>query len=90
MIRSKLNYIIDFFAFISFVISAVSGLVMLIYMPSGVRQGRFQEFLGIQKGVWVGMHDWSSIILIVLITIHFILHWDWIARATKDIFKKKK
>lgn len=89
MTKIKLNYTIDFLAFIFFAISAVSGLAMLIFMPSGVRQGRLQEFLGIQKGVWAGIHNWSGIILIILIVIHFILHWEWIVQMTKNIFKTK-
>jgi len=90
MTKPKLNYIVDFLAFIFFVISAISGLAMLIFMPSGVRQGRLQEFLGIQKGAWTVMHNLASIILVILVIIHFILHWEWIVRMTKEIFKTEK
>jgi len=90
MNKSKLNYVINFLAFIFFFINAVSGLAMLIFMPSGVRQGRLQEFLGIQKAFWLETHNWSGIILIILIIIHFILHWEWIVYMTKNIFKSGK
>lgn len=90
MNKMKTNYIIDFLAFVSFVITAVSGLAIKFFMPSGVRQGRFQEFLGIQKGVWSQIHDWSGIILIVFVIIHLILHWDWIVCMTKSIFQSDK
>lgn len=89
MNKTKLNYIVDFLAFIFFIISAVSGLAMLLHMPSGVRQGRLQEFLGIQKEAWLGLHNGTSLILIVLVIIHFILHWEWIARVTKSMFKTR-
>ncbi len=90
MNKSKINYIIDFLAGIFFVVSAFSGLAMLIYMPSGVRQGRLQEFLGIQKEAWIGVHNGSSVILVVLVIIHLILHWNWIAHMTKVMFKSEK
>lgn len=90
MNKSKLNYIIDFLAFVSFLITAVSGLAIKFFMPSGVRQGRFQEFFGIQKGTWSQIHDWFGILLIILVAIHLVLHWDWIVSMTKNIFKSDK
>lgn len=89
MNKQKTNYIIDLLALVSFIIAAISGLVIRFFMPSGVRQGRLQEFLGIQKGVWLEIHDWAGIILIVLIVIHFILHWDWVVCMTKSMLKSE-
>lgn len=88
MNKPKINYIVDFLAFFSFLITAISGLAIKIYMPSGVRQGRYQEFLGIQKGTWSEAHDFFGILMIVLVLIHFILHRDWVVSMTKNIFKK--
>jgi hypothetical protein len=52
MSKSKINYIVDFLVLVSFAITALSGLAIKFFMPSGVRQGRLQEFLGIQKNAW--------------------------------------
>jgi len=87
MNKPKVNYVIDFLAFISFIITALSGLVIKFFMPSGVRQGRFQEFLGVQKGAWSEVHDFFGILMIILVLVHFILHWDWIVCITKNILK---
>ncbi|HOX10374.1 MAG TPA: DUF4405 domain-containing protein [Candidatus Moranbacteria bacterium] len=87
MNKQKVNYFIDFLAFLSFVATALSGLAIRFFMPSGVRQGRLQEFLGIQKGVWSEIHDWSGIFLIIFAIIHLILHWDWIVCMTKNMFQ---
>lgn len=89
MNKQKINYIVDFLTFISFVFTAISGLVMKFFMPGGVRQGRLQEFWGIQKGAWSEIHEWFGIIFIILVIIHFILHWDWIVSVTKNIFESK-
>jgi cytochrome b subunit of formate dehydrogenase len=73
--------------FVSFIITALSGLIIKFFMPSGIRQGRLQEFMGIQKGAWSEAHDFFGILLIILVLVHFILHWDWIVCMTKNIFK---
>ncbi len=89
MNKSKLNYIIDFFTFISFLITSITGLIIFFFLPNGIRQGRFQEFFWITKDFWNFIHIWSGILMIVLVIIHFILHWDWIVCMTKNIFSKK-
>ncbi|PIU80871.1 MAG: hypothetical protein CO140_00685 [Candidatus Moranbacteria bacterium CG_4_9_14_3_um_filter_40_7] len=90
MNKPKLNYIIDFLALLSFILTALSGLAIKLFMPGGVRQGRSQEFLGIQKEVWSEIHDWAGILLIILVIIHFILHWEWVVGMTKNIFQPDK
>ncbi len=91
MNKSKLNYLVDFLTFLFFIIVAFSGLAIFFFMPGGGgRQGRLQEFLGFKKSFWVGLHDWSGIVFIVLVSIHFFLHWDWIVCMTKNIFQSEK
>ncbi len=88
--RSKVNYVVNFLAFLSFVISALSGLAIKFFMPSGVRQGKFQEFFGIEKSVWSGIHEWFGILLVILVVIHLVLHWNWIVCMTKSFFQTDK
>ena len=90
MNKQKINYVIDFLALISFLVTAFSGLTIKFFMPSGVRQGRLQEFLGLRKEFWSEIHDWFGIIFIVLVVVHFLLHWDWIVCMTKSFFKADK
>jgi cytochrome b subunit of formate dehydrogenase len=87
MNKLKINYVVDFLAFISFVITALTGLALKIFLPSGVRQGRLQEFIETPKVTWLEIHDWAGILLVVLVIIHLILHWDWIVCMTKNVFK---
>ena len=90
MTNAKLNYVVDFLMGISFCITALSGLVIFLFLPRGARQGGFQEFFGITKGTWTTMHNWMGILLILFVLIHLILHWRWIFSMTKAIFKGKK
>lgn len=90
MEKAKLNYIVDALMTISFIITAITGVVIFLVMPSGVPQGRYQVFLGIQKHYWTAWHNWSGIIMLVLVLLHLVLHWRWIVCMTKSMFVKKQ
>ena len=90
MNKSKINYVVDFLLGLSFLITAITGLVIFFLLPKGIKQGSYQEFLGIVKGTWSSIHDWSGIIMIVLSIVHLILHWKWVVCMTKSFFKKRK
>ena len=89
MNKPKINYFVDFLAFVSFFVTSVSGIAK-IFMPSGVRQGRLQEFWGISKGTWSEVHDFFGILLVILVLVHIILHWNWVACMTRNIFGADK
>ncbi len=88
MNKIKLNYLVDGLAFLSFLGSAVSGVILFIFFPAGTQQGRFQEFLGIKKLAFIGVHNVASLMLIVLVVVHLILHYKWITNMTANFFKK--
>ncbi|MBN1544347.1 DUF4405 domain-containing protein [Candidatus Woesearchaeota archaeon] len=90
MENPKINYWVDICIFISFIVTAVSGLVILFFLPSGVRRGGFQELLGGIKSAWVDVHNCAGIIMVVLCVVHVVLHWKWAVYMTKVIFSKKK
>lgn len=87
--RARLNYFIDVLMGLSFLITAITGMVLFIFMPSGIRQGRHIVFLGMEKSKWIFLHDWSGILMIITVMIHFMLHWNWMICMTRCIFKKK-
>jgi protein-S-isoprenylcysteine O-methyltransferase Ste14 len=89
MVKPIINYIIDFLMTISFIVTAITGLIIFFFLPSGVKQGSYQTFLGIIKGTWSSIHDWSGIIFIILVVLHFVLHWNWLINMTKNIFSSK-
>ena len=74
----KTNIIIDILAFIAFIFSALSGIVLLWIAPRGG-----STFLGLLKNGWTGIHNISSMILIILVIIHIILHWNFIKNIPK-------
>jgi len=89
MEKTELNYIVDFSMAVLFTITAIAGLILFFFLPGGIRQGGYQEFLGISKQAWTLVHNFSGVILLILVLMHLALHWNWILRMTKRIFKKK-
>jgi hypothetical protein len=88
MASPKTNAIVDILAGISFFFSALSGLVLKFILPRG--SGKLGEtVIGLYRENWLSMHDTSSIIFIILIIIHLVLHWKWILCIPK-FFKKNK
>ncbi len=88
MVKPKINYWIDIIMFVGFLITAVTGVV-LFFMPKGPRSS-LSSFLGIIKHTWGEIHNGVGIGLIIVVLIHFILHWNWFVCMTRNIFKKKK
>ncbi len=88
MAKQKINYWIDFLMIVLFIIVGVTGVV-LFFMPSGPRTS-LSSFLGIIKHTWGEIHNWVGLGLIVVILIHFLLHWNWFVCMTRNIFKNKK
>ena len=90
MNKVKINYLVDGLVFLSLLVSAVTGVILFIFFPAGTQQGRFQEFLGIKKLTFIGVHNIVSLILIALVIIHLSLHYKWITSMTANFFKRSK
>nr|WP_321498900.1 DUF4405 domain-containing protein [uncultured Methanolobus sp.] len=88
MNRTKMNYYIDIILTILFIVVAITGFVLYLAIPTGVRQGRYQEFIGITKATWTLAHNKSAILLTLLTGLHFVLHQRWMCCMTRNLFKK--
>jgi len=87
-LKIKLKVIVDIFLLLAMIISAVTG-VLLLLSPSGP---------GTRAGISVSLfdftsrsslklfHDWSSILLIILIVFHLMLNWNIITRYIRSVF----
>ncbi|MFA5745952.1 MAG: DUF4405 domain-containing protein [archaeon] len=89
MDKIKINYFIDVLLIISFIVVAITSLVIFFFLPSGVRQAGYQTFLGLTKHSWGNIHTISGFAMIILSLIHLILHFKWLTTMSKTIFKKK-
>ena len=68
----KANTIVDIVAFFVFLISAFSGFVLLGDVS-----------FGLARHDWKGIHNISSIIFVILVVIHLVLHWRWVKNIPK-------
>jgi len=76
MNRNKIKLLVDIGMFLDFIVLAFSGFVLKFILPRG--SGKFGlEFL-FSRETWLLIHDWTSLILIVLLISHLILNWAWI------------
>lgn len=92
--RGKLNYIIDIVIGFGFIVSALSGLVLLLAGNSGGFQGGrnlsySRDLLLFSRIIWKNIHNWSSLIMIAGVSGHLVLHWNWLVCMTRKIFMRK-
>lgn len=87
MNRVKLNLFVNIISFFAFLISTITGLVLWLVLPGGYgfRGGRNPLsdgiFLGLARYDWIDLHNLSSIIFVVLVAVHLVLHRRWIKNA---------
>ena len=78
---------------------AVTGFVLWLGFPTGGGGGGRGwsggggagnlTFWELSKHTWIDIHDWVAVALVVLVVVHVILHWKWIVRMAKSLFKVK-
>ena len=86
MNRVKLNYWIDVGLAISFFVCFITGLIKWpgLIKIIGTSAYNVLRFRNISL-----LHDFSGLIMGLLVLVHLILHWKWIVAVTKSMFSKK-
>jgi hypothetical protein len=84
MDKNKIKYVVDIVQLICFITVFITGIIkfpgFLEYFQISSRSIPMNQIKLI--------HDWSGIIMGILILTHFILNWKWITIMTKRIFSK--
>jgi hypothetical protein len=102
MRRATVNFIVDAIAFLDLLCLMGTGMVLKRVLPpgSGGGGGYGQGFRGgrgpVEAREWLGMgrHDWGdvhfklSVVFVVLILVHIVLHWNWITGCAKSVFAR--
>jgi hypothetical protein len=83
----KIRVVADILLTISFLVSAVSGLILKYAFISGPT-GRDMLFWLLGRHEWNEVHFISSVIFIILVVFHFILYWN-VIKCTPRILKQK-
>lgn len=82
MKKNTLNYIVDLPLLAQSVIVSVTGVV-LMYGSHGT------SFLGFDSRELLHMHEQIGILMVAFSLIHVVLHWKWMACATKNFLTGK-
>jgi hypothetical protein len=93
--KAKINYFVDVVIGLGFLLSAVSGIVLLIAGHSGGFQGGrnpayAQNLRLFSRFVWRDIHNWSSLIMAAGVLGHLVLHWNWLVCMTRNLFSGKQ
>lgn len=95
MKRTTLNYVVDVAAFVAFAFLATSGILLRFQLPpgSGRRElvGQGQRALdrpvsvlwGLTRHEWGSLHYYLALGLMLVLALHLVLHWKWIAGVTR-------
>jgi hypothetical protein len=89
--KTKLNFVVDAMILMAFLVSVVSGVVLMAMPHGGYQGGRNlafdATFLFLSRGEWSDLHVWSSLGMIAGIVVHVALHWRWIVCMVKRFMK---
>jgi hypothetical protein len=77
--KNIINYFIDSGMVISFTVCFITGIMKW--------PGRMED-KGLPMDILKTVHDWSGLIMGLLVLAHLILHWRWIVAMTKKYVLK--
>ena len=86
--KARFNILLDVVAALSFLVVAISGVVLL-FLPSGRSFEVVDGFL-LSKATWDIIHTWSGVVMLIAAILHFYIHWKWITKVTGRVIGKKK
>jgi len=87
-----INFSIDLSMFLCMSFLAVSGIIQKYVLPParGTRRGLGpEEWGGWTRHDWGEVHFWVAAALVILLTVHIILHWSWIVCRFENLFRKR-
>ncbi len=64
------------------ILAVIMGLLGLVEAITG-----FVLWLGFPTGGGGGGRGWVAVALVALVVLHMVLHWKWIVRVGKNLFK---
>jgi hypothetical protein len=83
--RSRFNILVNLIVAVSFFITAGSGLYFL-FLPEGHGRSIPGTVFLFPHATWKLIHTWGGVILILAAVAHFIIHWKWVTKVTRNIF----
>lgn len=85
--KTKFNFWFDVTIFTAFLVTAFTGLLLWLVIPSGPGRGALL-FMGLTRRTWVDLHNWIGLGMLAGVVVHLALHWRWISCVADRFFKK--
>jgi len=76
MNRTFANIIIDIIAALLFLGMIATGYILRFPLPPG--SNKTLSLWGYTRHQWGNFHFWISLVLLVVLVVHLVLHWNWI------------
>lgn len=76
--RSVVNFWVDLATAVAIAGMLGTGILLRWVLPPGTRGGRGISWLGEGRHFWGDVHAWISVLVLVLLGLHIVLHWSWI------------
>ena len=88
MKKAKLNFSVDCVILVTFVLSAISGIVFLAPLEwMNLESSAGPAFLGVRLSFWNDLHTYTSLAMMGSVALHLILHWAWMIAMAKTMTK---
>lgn len=91
MVGVKERVIIDWLALVSFILVAITGIMLIFYPHEGVHRGWYAidaMRLPISRANILQIHIWSGIAFVIICGIHIATNWNCLKNLTKAAVKK--
>lgn len=85
--RGRFNRIINLVIGLTFLVAAISGVYLLFV--TGGKHGIPDPVYLFPRTTWDLIHTWSAVLMILSAILHFAIHWKWVTKVTKKIFKSQ-
>ena len=85
---ARFNILLDAVAALSFLVVAVSAVVLMFY-PNGRIVQPINNFVFTKK-IWDAIHAWAGVVMLISAIFHFYIHWKWITKVTRRVLGVKK
>ncbi|MHC4111850.1 MAG: DUF4405 domain-containing protein [Planctomycetota bacterium] len=94
--RGTLNFVVVLVSFINLVFLALIGLIMKYVLPpgsggrghgfrGGLEPGQVKELWSMTRHEWGDIHFYFALFFLALMTLHIVLHWNWIKIYLKSL-----
>lgn len=86
MYRAQIKYIVDVGLAVSFILCFITGVIKF---PGFLRAIDATHRVLPMRDLTI-IHDWSGILMGLLVAVHLILNYRWIITMTRQIFGRKR